>query len=65
MSVTDIDGVVSTTKLFVQSPISTLSMSRQCDTLQAAHTLGDIVQVDMTVGIAASPADWYNSVQVS
>jgi hypothetical protein len=58
VSVVDISGVQSFTKLVLQAPITATSVARQCDFLQGAHSLKDIVNIDLAVGITGSLSDW-------
>jgi len=63
VSTRDSAGMVSNTKLFVQAPITTTSVVRQCDTLQAANSLRDIVDIDMAIGLIGHTEDWDSSVR--
>ena len=63
VSTKDNSGMISTTKLFIQAPITTTSVMRQCDTLRAAHSLKDIIDIDLSIGITGSEALWSNSVR--
>eukprot|EP00961_Rhodomonas_salina_P052201 700876-Rhodomonas_salina.1 len=49
-------------KLFVEAPLKQLSVTHSCDELTAATSINDIVEVDLNIGVAASEADWANSV---
>ena len=51
------------TKLFAQAPLSQLSITRACEDLSVAQSIGDIAEVDLDIGIAGSEADWASSVQ--
>lgn len=64
VSVTDASGKVSSTKLSAQAPITQLSVSKSCESLQAQTSMGEVTKVDLAIGFATNEADWSSSMKL-
>lgn len=62
ISVEDASGHVTVTKLFAQAPISELSVSRACESLQVSLSLLETTTIDMAIGLVGNEQDWQTSV---
>lgn len=58
LSVVDTAGRGSITNLFAQAPVTYLSVSRFCETLEAASTVNDILAVSLAVGTVGTEEEW-------
>ena len=58
LSVVDSAGRSTVTSLFAQAPVTYLSVSRFCETLEGAQTVNDILGVSLAVGAVGVEGEW-------
>jgi hypothetical protein len=63
LSVVDSNGRNSVSRLFAQAPITALSLSKACESIEVAVNLMEASVVNLAIGIGANSQDWASSVK--
>jgi hypothetical protein len=63
LSVVDSNGRNSVSRLFAQAPITALSLSKACESIEVAVNLMEASVVNLAIGMGANSADWASSVK--
>ena len=63
ISLVDSDGAYVQTRLFAQTAITPVSMTRVCRELEIANELKDVVDVSMTVGMVGVEEEWGTTIK--
>lgn len=63
ISLVDSDGAYVQTRLFAQTAITPVSMTRVCRELEIANELKDVVDISMTVGVVGVEEEWATTIK--
>jgi hypothetical protein len=62
LSVVDTNGKNSVTRMFAQAPITSLSLSKACESIEVAVNLMEASVINLAIGVGGSANDWTSSV---